>query len=128
MQPNRISFHTSFRLPFDHRVLRRCAAGLTLALGLIGAAQAADESPMQACRADAQKFCAKTRPGGGRLAACLQEHKAELSPTCQTRVDTLKHCADEARQLCGDAGPGALRACLKDKAAQITPACRQIEG
>lgn len=107
----------------------RHIAGLVLALGLSGFAQAADTpAPMQACRADAQKFCAGTRPGGGRLATCLQAHKADLSPACQSGVDTLKSCTDEVHQLCGDAGPGALRTCLKTKATQLTPACRHTEG
>jgi len=36
-----------------------------------------------ACAADAQKFCAGVQPGGGRIVACLKEHKDSLSDQCK---------------------------------------------
>jgi len=36
-----------------------------------------------ACTADAQKFCAGVQPGGGRIVACLKEHKDSLSDRCK---------------------------------------------
>ena len=36
-----------------------------------------------ACTADAKKFCAGVQPGGGRVVACLKEHKDELSDRCK---------------------------------------------
>src|SRR6266404_1314544 len=36
-----------------------------------------------ACAPDAQKFCAGVQPGGGRIVACLKEHKDELSDQCK---------------------------------------------
>jgi Cysteine rich repeat len=36
-----------------------------------------------ACAADAQKFCAGVQPGGGRIVACLKEHKDSLSDGCK---------------------------------------------
>jgi len=36
-----------------------------------------------ACTADAKKFCAGVQQGGGRVAACLKEHKGELSDRCK---------------------------------------------
>src|SRR5664279_464158 len=35
------------------------------------------------CAADAQKFCAGVQPGGGRIVACLKEHKDALSDRCK---------------------------------------------
>ncbi len=69
------------------RSLRAAAlAGLaTLAAGL-GIAQAQQQpaaSLRQACRSDYHSFCAGTRPGGGRILACLQKNAASLSPACQ---------------------------------------------
>src|SRR5579871_5274434 len=36
-----------------------------------------------ACAGDAQKLCAGVQPGGGRIAACLKEHKDSLSDRCK---------------------------------------------
>jgi hypothetical protein len=36
-----------------------------------------------ACTADALKFCARVQPGGGRIVACLKEHKDSLSDRCK---------------------------------------------
>src|SRR5580704_7591521 len=36
-----------------------------------------------ACADDAQKFCAGVQPGGGRIVACLKEHKDSLSDACK---------------------------------------------
>ncbi len=36
-----------------------------------------------ACAADAQQFCAGVQPGGGRIVACLKEHKDSLSDRCK---------------------------------------------
>jgi len=36
-----------------------------------------------ACAEDAQKFCATVQPGGGRIVACLKEHKDSLSDKCK---------------------------------------------
>jgi hypothetical protein len=37
----------------------------------------------QACKPDIQKFCASVQPGGGRIAACLKDHAADLSADCK---------------------------------------------
>ena len=36
-----------------------------------------------ACTEDAQKLCAGVQPGGGRVLACLKEHKDSLSDRCK---------------------------------------------
>ncbi len=76
-------------------------SGLVLALALwsvSGAAPQANPAPAQsgqggdqpsmaaiqaACAEDAQKFCATVQPGGGRIVACLKEHKVSLSDRCR---------------------------------------------
>jgi hypothetical protein len=52
------------------------------------------------CTGDAQQFCANVQPGGGRVIACLKEHKDELSDQC-------KQAAARAAQLSGDNAPGS---------------------
>jgi hypothetical protein len=36
-----------------------------------------------ACAEDTQKLCAGVQPGGGRIVACLKEHKDSLSDRCK---------------------------------------------
>ena len=49
--------------------------------------QAGDQQSLAAIRAacaeDAQKLCAGMQPGGGRIVACLKEHKDSLSARCK---------------------------------------------
>ena len=36
-----------------------------------------------ACRADVEKLCPGTQPGGGAIRKCLHEHEADLSDACK---------------------------------------------
>jgi hypothetical protein len=51
------------------------------------AAQAGDQQSLAAiqaaCGEDAKKLCAGVQPGGGRIVACLREHKDSLSDRCK---------------------------------------------
>ncbi len=53
----------------------------------LAAAQAGGQPSLDAIRAacagDAQKLCAGVQPGGGRIVACLKEHKDSLSDRCK---------------------------------------------
>jgi len=53
-----------------------------------------------ACAEDAQKFCATVQPGGGRIVACLKEHKDSLSDRC-------KQAAGLAANPSGSSAPSA---------------------
>jgi len=50
------------------------------------------------CAADAQQFCANVPPGGGRILACLRDHKDELSDQC-------KQAAVKAQALSRNSAP-----------------------
>ncbi|WMS43889.1 cysteine rich repeat-containing protein [Acuticoccus sp. MNP-M23] len=39
-----------------------------------------------ACSADIARFCAKVKPGEGRIARCMLPHKAEISGPCRAKV------------------------------------------
>ena len=45
---------------------------------------------VNACRSDIDKFCAKTQPGQGRIAACLASNRASVSKSCVQAVQTLQ--------------------------------------
>src|ERR1700692_3259650 len=56
-------------------------------------AQAQDQPSLAAIRAacadDAQKLCAGVQAGGGRIVACLKEHKDSLSDRCKQAAGVL---------------------------------------
>ena len=41
----------------------------------------------KACTADAKKFCAQVKPGGGRILQCLEEHAKEVSSECSNVLE-----------------------------------------
>ena len=85
------------------------------------------------CAQDAKKFCPGMQPGGGRIAKCMKEHQADLSPACQENIkkaeQRLKEFSDEckadAEKFCKGIRPGQGRilACLKSHQAELAPAC-----
>jgi hypothetical protein len=56
--------------------------------GLILAAQAA--TPLALCKADAERICAGVAPGGGKIIACLKQHKEQVSIGCAKALKALK--------------------------------------
>ncbi len=58
----------------------------------LGAAfgQTPPAAAQEACRADAQRFCAGVQPGGSRIAKCLRTRLSELSPACKAIFCNIK--------------------------------------
>ena len=42
------------------------------------------------CKADYSRLCSGVMPGGGRVLACFQAHKAEVSPDCADALSQMK--------------------------------------
>mgnify|MGYP001552058749 FL=1 len=118
------------------------ANGLTLfsmavLLSFIAAPSAwsAPDDVLQPCHDDVQKFCAKVKPGRGRMSRCLNEHEADLSEACKSRLQEMRGhmaearaaCSDDAKKFCKDAGRGHGRiiACLKSHEAELSDACKE---
>jgi hypothetical protein len=51
-------------------------------------AQALTSEQRAACKADYEKYCANTTPGGGRIIACLD--KQQLSEGCRKVINAAK--------------------------------------
>ncbi len=47
-----------------------------------------------ACAGDVQKLCATVQSGGGRVVACLKDHKDSLSDACQQAAGTRASAPD----------------------------------
>jgi hypothetical protein len=54
------------------------------------AQQKAMQEVRAACQADLQKLCANVQPGGGRIIACLKEHKEEVSDGCKQAIQKAR--------------------------------------
>ena len=60
--------------------------------------------PDRPCKVDMEKLCPGVQPGGGRIAACMKEHKAQLSDACKARMQEMRaHNPNGGKD---DHGPG----------------------
>jgi hypothetical protein len=75
------------------------------------------------CSADIDKFCkGKDR---SQVAACLDEHQAELSAPCQSAREATKACADDVQKFCSDAAkPKDKHACLDKHKDELSAGCK----
>jgi hypothetical protein len=66
-----------------------------LLVPLLLAATAAFAAPdvKTACMADYLALCPSVAPGGGRVVACMKEHRAKVSAACKLAV--LQHIAEK---------------------------------
>ena len=55
-----------------------------------GVSSAQSSDPRGACKADYDKFCAGIAPGGGKIIACLNAKRDQLSATCKAALDSRK--------------------------------------
>jgi hypothetical protein len=65
-------------------------AVLVFAIGSSGSALAQTSDPRGACKADYDKYCASTTPGGGRIVACLNKQHDRLTDACKKALDNRK--------------------------------------
>lgn len=92
---------------------------------------------MKACQADVASVCPGVEKGHGRIAKCLKEKAAKLSPGCQDAVKAAQArgllnkqaraaCTADLAALCAsvEKGPATMR-CLREKAGQASPGCQQ---
>jgi hypothetical protein len=118
---------------------RRALRWGVLAAGLMvwsNGARAQQEAVARgACAPDVERLCAGVQPGHGRIATCLMDKQAELSPECTQQIEQMRARARAFAQACkGDmqkyckgmgAGSGKLAKCLKENQAKLTPACKE---
>jgi Cysteine rich repeat len=63
---------------------------LVFSIGFSGSALAQTTDQRGACKVDYDKYCAGTKPGGGRIVACLNKQHDQLSDTCKKVLDSRK--------------------------------------
>lgn len=84
----------------------------------------ADVQLYEACKADAETLCKDVKLGGGRVQACLRDHRKQLSWPCDYQlfrqesenaddvrlsVRLFANCVVDKRKFCQDIEPGAAR-------------------
>ncbi len=115
--------------------------GLRLGLLILAALVLLQAGPMQAqelgtgaCKADAEKLCKDVQPGEGRMARCLKQHEANVSPGCKDamvqarqKMQALREaCRGDVKQYCRGvkSGHGRMLTCLKQNEAKLSAGCR----
>lgn len=83
----------------------------------------------EVCRADADKLCQGVQPGQGRIAGCLVDKKAQLSPGCRQAIEDGERrqpCFADVQRLCKDVKPGEGRiaACMTANEARLSAECK----
>jgi hypothetical protein len=63
---------------------------LLLGFSTAASAQTLTAEQQAACKADYQKYCKGTMPGGGRIIACLNNQRDRISDACKKVVDAAK--------------------------------------
>jgi hypothetical protein len=110
------------------------AVVFSLAFALIlvmGSGTFAQEKP---CAGDVAKFCGNVKPGEGRIAGCLRQNEAQLSPACKVHLVQVKEALKEAHQACEDdiamfcggvqPGGGRIKECLKANKSHLSRKCK----
>jgi hypothetical protein len=123
-----------------HPVSTLIAASVLFVAGLVTSARG---DLATACRADVQRLCPGVAPGGGRLARCIQEHAAQVSPACRQAIAERRErggrgpgggpgpgrtaCRADVARLCPDAAGDRekLRACMRAHAADLSDDCKE---
>ncbi len=90
----------------------------------------AADGVMNSCRPDYHRICSYVMPGDGRVARCLLDHQAELSPYCLQALkiaSAVEECMPDYHRLCPGVpnGPQAFQ-CLADRIHMLAPACRRV--
>lgn len=86
-----------------------------------------------ACSEDLKRYCARVKPGEGRIAKCMADNFRQLRPGCQAMVQTALDkrgkmataCKAEAQKYCKGIRPreGRILSCLKGRESDLSPAC-----
>lgn len=117
--------------------LTKIFAAVPLAVVLVALGGAVSANPIHGpCADDVKKFCGDVTPGAGGIAACMQQHQADLSEACKTHQATVRAkidaftaaCGEDIKKHCADVKPGrgAVQMCLHDKEKELSADCQKM--
>jgi Cysteine rich repeat len=71
--------------------MKHLVALLMIAFFMVPVTAMAKDNP---CKEDKTKFCKDVKASGGKVGACLRQHKDEVSAECKAQLDKPKGAAD----------------------------------
>ena len=71
-------------------ILRFAVLAVVFGIPTAALAQELTAEQRDACRADYDKYCKGTMPGGGRIIVCLNKQRDQLADACKKVVDAQK--------------------------------------
>ena len=102
--------------------MNRITLTVALALATLSTAAVAQTAQeQQACMNDAFRVCSSTIPDRNRTIACMVQHKAELSPACQTVMAKYAPTADGQRRI-----RAGVKANLDARHVMMNGLCREV--
>src|SRR5438270_7555092 len=89
------------------------------------------------CRKQVQEACPGLKPGDGKFAACLKDHKDDLSDDCRDKIAAKMHrrgegkggaCREDAEKVCPGMHPGdgKFGPCMKEHKDELSQGCRRM--
>jgi len=69
-------------MAYEDNLSTACKVGFIEAILTLEAGAMAIEHSIKACEIDADKYCLKVKPGGGRIVSCLKKNEAKLNKEC----------------------------------------------
>jgi hypothetical protein len=73
-------------MAYEDNLSTECKLGILEAAITLEASMLAIDYSIQACEADADKFCLDVEPGEGRLVSCLRKNESKLKKECTTAL------------------------------------------
>lgn len=124
----------SIKTAFVSMAFALSAAGLAAEVHAQGSMEKLDKAYKEGpCSNDLKKYCARVKPGEGRVAKCMADNFRKLEPSCQATVQAalnkrggmMKACKADAEKFCKGIRPreGRILSCLKGRESDLSPAC-----
>ena len=73
-------------MAYEDKLSESCRRGILEAAMAIKMGAAAIDYSVQACEADADKYCLDVQPGEGRLVRCIKKNESKVSKACVTAL------------------------------------------
>jgi hypothetical protein len=72
------------------QTIQRVSFASLATVALLLSVATANAAGLSYCKADADRLCPGVEPGGGKIVACLKEHKEEVSIGCAKAIKKMK--------------------------------------